>query len=165
MKKALYVFVLLAVGIQFYRPERSNPTQDESINIMSKVQMSEEVVGLLQRACMDCHSYSTKWPWYSHVAPVMWIVAKDVKEGRRHLNLSEWGNYTKGKQAKKLFQIAEVVSEGEMPLNIYVRMHPEAVLTEMERKRLSEWAEEQAEGIGDVPDEEGPHNEKNNPKP
>ncbi len=76
------------------------------------------------RACGDCHSNQTRWPWYSHVAPVSWLVAYDVEEGRSHFNVSEWGRpENEGDEA------AELVQDGEMPPWYYLPMHPEARLT------------------------------------
>lgn len=99
-----------------------------------------ETRALAQRACFDCHSNETVWPWYSKVAPVSWLVTRDVLDGRSHLNFSEWGAATAehshdedtGEAA------AEVVRSGEMPLPLYVPLHPQADLTEAEREQLAQ---------------------------
>lgn len=83
-----------------------------------------EVRAVLARSCFDCHSNETKWPWYSYVAPVSYLVVHDVKEGREHLNFSDW----KG-GPKVAGEILEEVATGEMPLGIYLSLHPEARLT------------------------------------
>ncbi len=88
---------------------------------------------LAQRACFDCHSNQTRWPWYSHVAPVSWFVQHDVDDGRKHLNFSEWQ-----KKYKDADDAPEVVTEGEMPLSVYVWMHAEAKLSTEQRKALAE---------------------------
>ena len=86
--------ILLAAGalvvMQFFRPERANPSTDASASFEAVAKPSPEVVASLKRACYDCHSNQTVWPWYSNVAPVSWLIANDVKEGRAHLNFSEW---------------------------------------------------------------------------
>ena len=82
---------------------------------------------LVQRACFDCHSNETVWPWYSKVAPVSWLLQRDVNEGRKHLNLSEWN------KVREPYEIIEVIQEGEMPPSIYLIMHPEARLTQTEK--------------------------------
>ena len=88
---------------------------------------------LAKRACFDCHSNESVWPWYSNVAPVSWLVGHDVTEGREHLNFSEWDRpQSKAKDAP------EEVEKGEMPLGIYTPLHPEAKLTEEEKKVLIE---------------------------
>lgn len=114
--------------------ERSNPP------VTQRLEAPPEVDGLLRRACMDCHSNETVWPWYSRVAPVSWLVARDVREGREHLNLSAWDRYDAGEQAEKLEEMAEEVEEGKMPMKIYLPLHPEARLTEQERALLVRWA-------------------------
>jgi len=86
---------------------------------------------IAQRACFDCHSNETVWPWYSRVAPVSWLVYRDVQEGREKLNFSEWGQ---GEQ--EVDEIVEVVQEGEMPMPIYLPMHPEARLGPAEKQAL-----------------------------
>ncbi len=101
---------------------------------------SPETRELAQRACFDCHSNETVWPWYSKVAPVSWLVTRDVLGGRSHLNLSEWGAATaEHRHAEDPGEAAaEVVRAGEMPLPIYVPLHPQADLTEAEREQLAQ---------------------------
>jgi hypothetical protein len=86
---------------------------------------------LVSRACFDCHSNETVWPWYSNIAPVSWLVQADVDGGRQTLNFSEWGttwlNYG---------EIGEVVAEGRMPPGQYLIMHPEARLNQAEKDAL-----------------------------
>lgn len=86
---------------------------------------------LAKRACFDCHSNETVWPWYSHVAPVSWLVQRDTDEGRRKLNFSEWN-----KPQKEADEAAKAVREGEMPMWIYLPTHPEARLTDAEKQAL-----------------------------
>ncbi|OGO48929.1 MAG: hypothetical protein A2Z30_07305 [Chloroflexi bacterium RBG_16_64_43] len=84
------------------------------------------------RACGDCHSNQTAWPWYSRTAPMSWLIAADVAKGRGRLNVSEWN----GRQ-RSADEAAEVVLEGEMPLPTYLIMHPNARLSEEERQALA----------------------------
>lgn len=88
---------------------------------------------LVVRACFDCHSNQVRWPWYSHVAPVSWLVQRDVDEAREELNFSEFH-----REQKEAEEAAEEVAEGEMPLRAYRLAHPEARLDEAERRRLIE---------------------------
>ena len=90
---------------------------------------------LAQRACFDCHSNETVWPWYASVAPVSWLVQHDVDEGRQYLNFSEWGTNGEGEEAGELY---EVILEGEMPMSNYLITHPEARLTDGEMAALAE---------------------------
>jgi hypothetical protein len=97
---------------------------------------SPETRALFKRACFDCHSNETVWPWYSNIAPVSWLVQNDVDGGREHLNFSEWNR--PWRHAK---DVADEVSHGDMPPNIYLPMHPEAKLTNEEIKALIDGAE------------------------
>jgi hypothetical protein len=87
---------------------------------------------LAERACFDCHSNQTKWPWYSHVAPVSWLVQHHVDEGREVLNFSDWS-----RRYKEAGEAAETVREREMPPRSYLLAHPEARLTDAEREQLA----------------------------
>jgi hypothetical protein len=87
---------------------------------------------LAERACFDCHSNQTHWPWYSKVAPVSWLVQADVDEGRKTLNFSEWT-----REYEEAQESGETVREREMPPRTYVLMHPEAKLTDAERQQLA----------------------------
>jgi cytochrome c551/c552 len=106
-----------------------------------------EVSAILQRACYDCHSNKTVWPWYSHVAPVSWLVASDVSEGREHLNFTEWGKLDASQRAKKQRKAGHEVSEGDMPEWYYVPMHPHARLTDADRKVIERWGNGPTSGV------------------
>ena len=88
--------------------------------------------GLAARACFDCHSNETRWPWYSNVAPASWMVQEHVDAGRRALNFSEWN-----RASEEASEAAEAVLEGEMPPASYLFAHPEARLTAAERSQLA----------------------------
>ncbi|HSN77697.1 MAG TPA: heme-binding domain-containing protein [Anaerolineae bacterium] len=91
---------------------------------------SPQTQELFTRACADCHSNTTVWPWYSNVAPLSWLVYNDTMEGRQKFNVSEWNRPQEGDEA------AEQVSEGEMPPAIYLPTHPAARLTAAEKEQL-----------------------------
>jgi mono/diheme cytochrome c family protein len=94
---------------------------------------SSQTRALAQRACFDCHSNETVWPWYSNVAPVSWLVYHDVEEGRSRMNFSDW---SRGRQPS-ISEIQGEVSEGGMPPAQYLLMHPDARLSSAERQALS----------------------------
>ena len=102
---------------------------------------SPQTRALVQRACFDCHSNETVWPWYSNLAPVSWLLASDVKEGRSHVNFSTWGTYSSEAQSHKLANIAEEVRGADMPPWYYTLVHPEARLSPSERTSVADWAE------------------------
>lgn len=97
---------------------------------------SPETKALFRRACFDCHSNETIWPWYSNVAPVSWLVQRDVNGGRRHLNFTEWNQPQR--HAK---DVATQVKQGDMPPWFYLPMHPAARLTTNEQQALIDGAE------------------------
>ena len=132
-------WVLLAVGllfvaIQFVPVDRSNPP------VTAEVPAPPEARAVLRRACYDCHSNETVWPWYSKVAPVSWLVARDVRKGREELNLSTWDRYATKEQLKKLKESWEEVAEGEMPPWFYLPVHRDAVLSAEDKAVLRKWA-------------------------
>lgn len=131
---------ILLLAIQFVRPERSNPSVDPAAELHESVEVSSSVSALLRTSCYDCHSNETKWPWYAHVAPSSWFVARHVDEGRRHLNFSTWGEYPASKADHKLEEIVEYVENEEMPLTSYLPLHPEAKLTADDRLVIMDWA-------------------------
>ena len=149
---------LALVAIQIFPADRSNPPENGPL-VIQDVQVAD----VFQRACADCHTNDTRWPWYSKVAPVSWWIVDHVEHGRSHLNLSEWGAMSLDDQDHALEEVEEVIEEGEMPLPSYVRGHPEAELTDAEKQALIRWASAQraalgtAEGDGSGSDEEPVH--------
>jgi hypothetical protein len=133
-KRAIVALAVFLVAGQLVRPARTNPP------VTAEVDAPEPIRAVLRRACYDCHSNATVWPWYAAVAPVSWLVAHDVDEGRDELNFSTWDAYAAKKRAKKMEEIVEVLEEDEMPLWYYVLLHPEARLTDAERAALEGWA-------------------------
>jgi cytochrome c551/c552 len=127
------------IGIQFVPVERTNPPSTGMIDA------PEEVMVVLRRSCFDCHSNETVWPWYSYVAPVSWLVADDVLDGRRHLNFSEWSTYIPKRQNHKRTEIGEMVEVGIMPLWFYVPLHPKAEMSEDDIALLVAWSLEESQ--------------------
>ncbi len=115
--------------------EKSNPVTDPALEI----QEPKEVVQIFKRSCFDCHSNKTQWPWYADVAPMKWVVRRDVKEGRKALNFSLWNSYDEQKKQKLKKEIFRSV-ELAMPLPQYLWLHPEAKLSPKEKKLIQEWA-------------------------
>ncbi len=93
---------------------------------------SPQTRALAKRACFDCHSNETVWPWYSYVAPVSWLVYNDTMQGRRRLNFSEWNTHPQ----RELGEISRIIQEGRMPPAVYLPMHPSAQLTAAEKQQL-----------------------------
>ena len=140
MKKVILVIagllVLGLIAIQFVPVERTNPP------VTAPLEADAKVLAMLRESCFDCHSNETVWPWYSYVAPMSWLVTKDVSEGREHFNFSEWGDYSAGDQAHIAEEAVEETEEGKMPLPAYLRLHPEAKLTPEDKALLEGWSRE-----------------------
>ena len=138
MKKPIFTmiaFTILFLGlIQLVPVTQSNPA------IVKEVEAPPPIRALLKRACYDCHSHETVWPWYNQIAPVSWLLAWDVHEGREELNFSMWNQYTGKRKDKMLKEIAEEIDEGEMPPWFYLPLHPEARLSSQELQQLRRWA-------------------------
>ena len=120
---------LVPTGVPFTNPPVvSEPNWD-----------SPQTKALAQRACFDCHSNETAWPWYTRIAPVSWLVAHDVSEGRSRLNFSTWGQPTTGRgEGNNPREIVRAVQNGSMPPAIYLPLHPSANLTDAERQQLAQ---------------------------
>ena len=140
-KRALLVLVVLFVSIQLVRPARTNPAEDPAKTIFADAAVWQDAPKTIERACLDCHSSRTRWPWYSNVAPVSWLVAGDVTEGRDHLDFSNWATYRPARKSALLEDITKLVKSHSMPLPIYITMHGKAKLTEQERQEICTWAE------------------------
>lgn len=135
------IIVVGFIGIQFKQPDRTNPPLDESKTIYALLNVKPEVKALLDRSCADCHSNNTTWPWYSYIAPASWLVGEDVKEGRKHFNLSVWGSYTRKRAIAKLDEMCMELQDDKMPLKSYRIMHPSTVLSKQDIDLICEWAE------------------------
>jgi hypothetical protein len=98
LKQAAVVFIIVFAAAQFVRPERANPATDARRTIQAHVGTASGLVAVLDRACSACHSNATVWPWYTQVAPVSWLMAQAVTEGRKAVNFSEWAAYSPDQQ-------------------------------------------------------------------
>ena len=141
------VLVVAFLGMQAVRPARTNPPVDESQTINARTQMTPQVASILDRSCRDCHTNKTVWPWYTNIAPVSWWLSNHVNDGRRILNLSEWGKLPSDRQDRKLRQICDEVQDGVMPLSSYTPMHPMARLSDQDKKTLCDWTEQERERL------------------
>jgi len=141
VKKVVLVLLVLFVAAQFVRPAKNLSTAESPNDLAVKHAVPAEVKNLLVRACYDCHSNRTHYPWYAEVQPVGWWLAQHVKDGKEHLNFSEFGTYSVKRSVSKLEQISDEVSQHAMPLPSYTWGHPEARLTSAEVKQLTDWAD------------------------
>jgi hypothetical protein len=149
MKKRLTTIgvlgLLAVIPLQFTNPSHQNPPVLPGHDLFATNAPPRSVAALLRNSCYDCHSFETKWPWESYVAPVSWLVARDVESARSNLNFSDWPHNDARRARKRWRHIAQEVEDGEMPLPSYTRMHRQARLDERQRAELVKWAKERAD--------------------
>lgn len=130
------------LAIQFWQPDRTNPPSDPARHIDRHVHVPPDVAAVLDRACRDCHSNRTRWPFYSRIAPFSWNVVAHVRDGREQMNFSEWGEYDDESMADLLDAICDEVRDGAMPLPQYALVHRTARLSNRDVDRLCTWTGE-----------------------
>jgi hypothetical protein len=127
--------VCILMAAQLVTVPHANPPARNEIPAPPRIE------ALLRRACYDCHSNETRWPWYSHIAPFSWWMAHDVAAGRREINFSEWGSYYPATRMRKLEWLGRSLREQTMPPWTYCIAHPGASLSDEERTLLTKWVE------------------------
>jgi hypothetical protein len=132
-------FVLAFAGVQVVRPARTNPPAAASSSLLATAPPA--VSAILDRSCRDCHSNETRWPWYSNVAPMSWMLISHVNDGRDAFNYSEWASYDADDQDKLLGSICGLTKKHRMPLPSYLLIHRDATLTPDEIRTLCDWSE------------------------
>lgn len=140
LRKGIYVVIILFILIQVFRPVKNISAEITSDDIRYH---SDDTVALkiISRACFDCHSNHTHYPWYAEFQPTAWYLQNHVINGKKKLNFSEFGSYTPKKAAHKMEDVIEEVKKGEMPLKSYRLIHRESRLTDEEQRIVVKWAE------------------------
>lgn len=138
-KKIGWIVLGVFVLMQLIRPARNVQAQKSATDITSSYAVPANVQFVLSKACYDCHSNNTRYPWYADVQPAGWFLAWHVRNGKQHLNFSEFGAYTKRQQRSKFKEIASTMKDGSMPLSSYKWLHKDANLSEEEKKTLLDW--------------------------
>jgi heme-binding protein len=137
--------VVVCLGLtNVVRVDRTNMAVGTADSIEAQTQMPPKVAAIFHRACRDCHTELTRWPWYSGVAPFLWLTTADVYSGREHMNLSVWGRYTTEERTGHLIAIREMVAANKMPLWYYKPLHyPSSWLSDADRTTICDWAKGQ----------------------
>lgn len=151
MKKALISVLAAAIaaaGGSLIHPFGMLASPDNGRVILRDAQIDPDTLALVQRACQNCHSEKTAWPWYSRVAPASWLLERDVQQARLHMNLSRWQDYSPEDRLVFLSEIGSAVRNREMPVPRYLLLHPEARLTDAERQQLYRWTRTERSRIG-----------------
>ncbi|MBL0155716.1 MAG: heme-binding domain-containing protein [Bryobacterales bacterium] len=135
VRRGLIALALVLVGIQLVRPARTNPPVAPANTLSAQVDVPPPVDAIFNRACADCHSHRTRWPWYSEIAPVSWLLTHHVNDGRQKMNLDSWDDATSFKD------ICREVQSGAMPMKGYLILHPDATLSPQDVQAVCAWTQ------------------------
>jgi len=139
-KKIILASIIILVIAQFFQPPHNSGSSTGPKDISHVVAVPADVSALMQRACFDCHSDHTDYPWYSRITPVNWWLNNHINEGKHELNFSQFATYSAKRMQRKLDEVMETVKEGEMPLSSYTSIHTDAKLDDAQRASLTSWA-------------------------
>ena len=140
-RKVGIVLLVALIIIQFFHPARNSSSQLLATDITAVAAVPVNVQQVLSRACYDCHSNNTRYPWYMNIQPVAWYLAHHITEGKKEINFSEFGSYSHKKQVHKLQEMVNELKEGDMPLSSYTLIHGDAKLSEADKTLLINWAD------------------------
>lgn len=137
-KRIMMVLLVLFIAMQFIRPARNQGTEEKG-DIITLYDAPEAVARILRTSCYDCHSNHTRYPWYTNIQPIGWLLSDHIKDGKEQLNLSEFGTYSKRRQLSKLKAVENSIKDGSMPLSQYVLLHGDAKLSEESEASILIW--------------------------
>src|ERR1700733_13791056 len=140
LKLGFAALVIVFLLLQFTNPPRTNPPVKNNFPMTNA---PPHIAAMLRGSCYDCHSAETHWPWYSHIAPLSWQIARDVNDGRGQVNFSDWPTNSVG-AVKRLEDMSEQIDDDKMPLKKYTLIHRDARLTDAGRKELTDWLDAEA---------------------
>ena len=140
IKKIAICLLILFVVIQFIRPPRNDSSSQVSTDISRIYNVPVTIDSILEKACTDCHSNHTRYPWYTNIQPAGWLLNRHIRQGKNELNFSEFGSYSKRRQVSKLSGIASSIKDGTMPLDSYKWLHKDARLSRQEKELIINWA-------------------------
>jgi Haem-binding domain len=140
LKRTALVLLAALVVIQFFHPAKNKQEGIAANHISNKYPVPDNVNVILQKACNDCHTNNTRYPWYNNIQPVAWWLNSHINEGKSKFNFSEFTGYSLRRQYKKLEEVINEVKEGGMPLDSYTWIHKDAKLTQEEKIKVTDWA-------------------------
>lgn len=139
MKKVLVVLLVAFIIIQFFPIDKTNPPPTPGMDFLKIKKSPEKIANIIKTSCYDCHSNETRYPWYSSISPMSWILKNHVNEGRKNLNFSTFAVYEPKRQLHKLEECIEMVEKKEMPLESYYLGHQDAKLSDEQRAALVQY--------------------------
>jgi hypothetical protein len=141
VKKIILLLLVVLIIMQFFHPTKNLASAKSANHISTVYIVPANVSGILNKACNDCHSNNTRYPWYNNIQPVAWWLNNHIEEGKKELNFDEFKTYRPAKQFHKLEKVIDEVKKGGMPLTSYTIIHTDAKLTDQEKSSLVTWAE------------------------
>jgi len=145
-KSTIILLILLGVLIimQFFRPDRNIGDPETEQDLLQVSMVPDTLAAYLLKACYDCHSDNTRYPWYSRVSPFSWYLHNHIEDGRAQLNFSSWGILDKAQKISMLDQICEECTSGSMPMKSYLLIHRDARPGPAQIESICEWADAEA---------------------
>ena len=140
LRKILFFLLAAFIIIQFIHPKTNKSDAGQPNYIGNAYSIPDNVKSILTKACMDCHSNNTRYPWYANIQPVDWWMNGHIKDGKKGMNLDEYTNKRLRYQYHKMEDLIEQVKKGDMPLNSYTWIHKDAILSQREKNTLMDWA-------------------------
>jgi len=139
VRKASLAILIVFIALQFIQPDRNKSGQVLPTDITNVYSVPENITVFLKNACYDCHSNNTRYPWYTNIQPVGWLLAYHIKRGKAVLNFSDFGSYTARRQMSKLRAIENSLKDGSMPLSSYTFVHKNARLSKEDKTTIIDW--------------------------
>ena len=137
--KVLLILFAVFTLMQFFQPNRNSDKTASADDITKVYHVPDNVQAILKKACNDCHSNSTRYPWYTYIQPFGWMMNSHIKEGKAELNFNEFGSYSARRQRSKVKAIAGSINDGSMPLASYTLIHRDAKLNNTEKNLILNW--------------------------
>ena len=148
MRKKIVIIIVLAILliIQLFKIDTTPTETDINMDYLITTQAPEEIKNIMEKSCYDCHSNKTSYPWYSKTAPISWMINNHIKEGRQHINFSEWGNYAQERQKHTQKECIEEIVKNKMPLKSYTMIHTDSKLSDESKETIIQWFKLQLSG-------------------
>lgn len=141
LKRIFICLLVITISLQFFQSDKDNNDVFSTQNIITVVPVPDTVMRLLKKACYDCHSNNTNYPWYTNIQPVGWWLKNHIEEGKQNLNFDFFAQYDKEKMLDKLNGIKKSQQQGWMPLSSYTWIHKNAILNEAQKKMIVNWTD------------------------
>jgi hypothetical protein len=136
-----WIFLIALVILQFFRPKKNVQAGVSAYHMSTRYPIPQDVNSIMEKACYDCHSNNSRYPWYFNIQPVGLWMDNHIQEGKSGLNFSEYTNKRLRYQYHKMEEVVEVLNENAMPIDSYTWTHKDAILTADEKSKLINWAQ------------------------